>query len=134
MTELEMQMDRIRVGAFRARAARECNDITLIDLLPLLDFHFAAMQVPRIRTITMRDIDSIASTAPSIAGCRDRTRMNGMDWHVVARCFLSSRFPHLGVRTFFWTNYAVNPSCLRYWIGLIPPSDIFIRSSAYQCI
>ena len=49
-------------------------------------------------------------------------------------CFLSSRFPHLGVRTFFWTNYAVNPSCLRYWIGLIPPSDIFIRSSAYQCI
>ena len=39
-----------------------------------------------------------------------------------------------GVRTFFWTNYAVNPSCLRYWIGLIPPSDIFIRSSAYQCI
>jgi len=40
----------------------------------------------------------------------------------------------MGVRTFFWTNYAINPSCLRYWIGLIPPSDTFIRSSAYQCI
>lgn len=48
--------------------------------------------------------------------------------------FEEARSLEQGVRTFFWTNYAINPSCLRYWIGLIPPSDTFIRSSAYQCI
>ena len=48
-----------------------------------------------------------------------------------------------GVRTFSWTIYqsmsstgqtAISPRLLRYWSGLIPPSETLILFSEYQCI